>query len=110
MVINLQSQSAQTSIRLNQYLIHIKLYSYIKQSISFIHLYIYIPPLPDLYSETLSALVSFTMLNVMNNFTSIKLPMAGMFFVGHGGHGGALVESIAFNRRVVGSTPTLAAM
>ena len=26
------------------------------------------------------------------------------------GHGGALVESIAFNRRVVGSTPALAAM
>ena len=26
------------------------------------------------------------------------------------GHGGALVESIAFNRRVVGSTPSLAAM
>ena len=26
------------------------------------------------------------------------------------GHGGALVESIAFDRRVVGSTPTLAAM
>ena len=25
-------------------------------------------------------------------------------------HGGALVESIAFNRRVVGSTPALAAM
>ena len=28
----------------------------------------------------------------------------------HVGHGGALVESIAFNRRVVGSTPALAAM
>ena len=26
------------------------------------------------------------------------------------GHGGALAESIAFNRRVVGSTPALAAM
>ena len=26
------------------------------------------------------------------------------------GHGGALVESIAFNRRVMGSTPALAAM
>ena len=26
------------------------------------------------------------------------------------GHGGALVESIAFNQRVVGSTPALAAM
>ena len=26
------------------------------------------------------------------------------------GHGGALVESLAFNRRVVGSTPALAAM
>ena len=26
------------------------------------------------------------------------------------GHGGALVESITFNRRVVGSTPALAAM
>ena len=26
------------------------------------------------------------------------------------GHGSALVESIAFNRRVVGSTPALAAM
>ena len=26
------------------------------------------------------------------------------------GHGGALVETIAFNRRVVGSTPALAAM
>ena len=26
------------------------------------------------------------------------------------GHGGALVESIAFNRRVVGLTPALAAM
>ena len=26
------------------------------------------------------------------------------------GHGGALVESIAFNRRVVGLTPTLATM
>jgi len=26
------------------------------------------------------------------------------------GHGGALVEWIAFNRRVVGSTPALAAM
>ena len=26
------------------------------------------------------------------------------------GHGGALVESIACNRRVVGSTPALAAM
>ena len=26
------------------------------------------------------------------------------------GHGGALVELIAFNRRVVGSTPALAAM
>jgi len=26
------------------------------------------------------------------------------------GHGGALVDSIAFNRKVVGSTPALAAM
>ena len=30
--------------------------------------------------------------------------------IGLVGHGGALVESIAFNRRVVGSTPALAAM
>ena len=28
----------------------------------------------------------------------------------HMGHGGALVESVAFNRRVVGSTPALAAI
>jgi len=29
--------------------------------------------------------------------------------VGHGGAAGALVEVMTFNRRVVGSTPTLAA-
>ena len=30
--------------------------------------------------------------------------------VAHVGHGGALVEAITLNRRVVGSTPALAAM
>src|SRR6218665_3375625 len=40
--------------------------------------------------------------------SSLKLCIKNMF--NNMGHGGALLESIAFNRRVVGSTPVLAAM
>src|SRR6218665_2271850 len=41
---------------------------------------------------------------IQQNFGISNFGIIGM------GHGGALVESIAFNQRVVGSTPALAAM
>jgi len=48
------------------------------------------------------------MITLMMIMKMIK--MVTIFILMMMGHGGALIESITFNRRVVGSTPALAAM